>query len=60
MLAQDIAVLLKFSLQTEPRVLSKDLAGGLFLSPAEISNSLHRSKKAAWSVVMGRGVRRIG
>jgi hypothetical protein len=39
MLGQDIAVLLKLSLQEGPRVLSKKLADELFLSTAEISKS---------------------
>jgi hypothetical protein len=44
MVGQDIALLLKLTLQTGPRVLSKDLANQLFLSTAEISNSLRRCK----------------
>jgi hypothetical protein len=46
MLGQDIAVLLKLTLRTGPRVLSKDLASELFLSTAEISNSLRRCKES--------------
>lgn len=52
MVGHDIAVLLKLSLQPAGRVLSKDLAHDLFLSQAEISNSLRRSKRAGllyWS-----------
>ena len=52
MLGQDIAVLLKLSLQEGPRVLSKKLADELFLSTAEISKSLNRCKDSGllyWS-----------
>lgn len=46
MVGQDIAILLKLSLQKQPRVLSKQLASDLFLSAAEVSNSLRRSQAA--------------
>src|SRR5437899_1881687 len=46
MLGQDIAVLLKLTLRSGPRVLSKDLAKELFLSTAEISNSLRRCRES--------------
>jgi hypothetical protein len=52
MLGQDIAILLKLTQQKGPRVLSKQLASDLFLSPAEISNALHRCKDSGllyWS-----------
>jgi hypothetical protein len=42
MLGQDIALLLRLTLRPEPRVMSKKLASELFLSRAEISNSLQR------------------
>jgi hypothetical protein len=44
MLCQDIAVLLKLTLRTGPRILSKDLANELFLSTTEISTSLRRCR----------------
>jgi hypothetical protein len=46
MLGQDIALLLKLSLQEGPRVLSKNLAGEMFLSPSDVSKSLYRCKSA--------------
>jgi hypothetical protein len=46
MVGQDIVMLLKLSLQRESRVLSKKLANELFLSPSEISKSLHRCREA--------------
>jgi hypothetical protein len=52
MVGQDIAVLLKICLLEGPRILSKNLANELFLSPAEISNSLNRCKESGllyWS-----------
>jgi len=42
MLGQDVALLLKLCLLSGPRILSKTLAGELYLSPAEISMSLRR------------------
>jgi hypothetical protein len=44
MLGQDIALLLRLSLEEEPRILSKKLANELFLSPSEVSKSLYRCK----------------
>lgn len=44
MLGQDIAVLLKLSFREEPRVLSKKLAGELFISASEMSKSLSRCR----------------
>jgi hypothetical protein len=52
MLGQDIALLLKICLLEGPRILSKNLASELFLSPAEVSNSLNRCKESGllyWS-----------
>lgn len=52
MLGQDIALLLKLSLQSIGRPLSKDIAIEIFVSPSEISKSLHRCKSAGllyWS-----------
>ena len=53
MLAQDIAVLLKLSLaEGDSPVLSKTLSDELFIAPADISKSLHRSKNSGllyWS-----------
>src|ERR1700689_3612210 len=52
MLGQDIALLLKICLLEGPRTLSKSLASELFLSPAEVSNSLNRCKESGllyWS-----------
>ncbi|MGC2402470.1 MAG: hypothetical protein WA510_21930 [Acidobacteriaceae bacterium] len=52
MVGQDIALLLKICLFEGPKILSKKLADELFLSPAEISNSLKRSKDSGllyWS-----------
>jgi hypothetical protein len=52
MVGQDIALLLKICLLEGPKILSKRLAEELFLSPAEISNSLRRCKKSGllyWS-----------
>lgn len=52
MLGQDIAVLLKLSLQEGARVLSKKLAEELFLPPSEVSKSLNRCKDSGllyWS-----------
>jgi hypothetical protein len=46
MLGQDIAILLKLSLQTERRVLSTQLAAEIFLSPSEVSKALHRCKQS--------------
>jgi hypothetical protein len=43
MQGQDIALLLKLVIQTEPRTPSKDLAESLFISPSEVSKSLKRS-----------------
>lgn len=62
MLGQDIAILLKLSLQRDRRVLSKDLARELFLSPSEISNSLVRAKKASllYSTDLEKRVNRNG
>ena len=52
MLGQDIALLLKLSLQEGPRVLSKKLSEELFIPPSEISKSLYRCKDSGllyWS-----------
>ena len=52
MLGQDVALLLKLTLETEPRILSKKLASELFLSTAEISHSLRRCQNSGllyWS-----------
>jgi hypothetical protein len=46
MLGQDIAVLLKLSLQEGPRVMSKKLSQELFVPPSEISKSLYRCKES--------------
>jgi hypothetical protein len=46
MLGQDIAILLKLSLQGESRVLSKKLADEMFLSASEVSKSLYRCRDA--------------
>lgn len=43
MQGQDIAILLKLALHTEPRVPSTALASSLFISPSEVSKSLKRS-----------------
>ena len=45
MLGQDIAILLKLSLQLESRVLSKILAAVMFLSASEISKALYRCRE---------------
>jgi hypothetical protein len=42
MQGQDIALLLKLAIQTEPQVPSKDLAVSLFISPSEVSKALKR------------------
>jgi hypothetical protein len=62
MLGQDIALLLKLSLQEGPRVLSKKLASELFLSPSEVSKSLYRSKMQDYSTgpTWRKGVNRSG
>lgn len=39
---QDIALLLKLAIQSEPLVPSKDLAENLFVSPSEVSKALKR------------------
>lgn len=43
MQGQDIALLLKLAIQNESKILSKDLAESLYLSPSEVSKSLKRS-----------------
>jgi hypothetical protein len=52
MIGQDIPLLLKLCLLEGPKILSKQLAEELFLSPAEISKSLNRCKESGllyWS-----------
>jgi hypothetical protein len=52
MLGQDIAILLKICLLEGPKILSKELADELFLSPAEVSKSLNRCRDSGllyWS-----------
>jgi hypothetical protein len=52
MLSQDIALLLKVCLLEGPKILSKQLADELFLSPAEISKTLNRCRDSGllyWS-----------
>jgi hypothetical protein len=46
MQGQDIALLLKLAIQDESRVLSKNLAESLFISPSEVSKSLKRSAES--------------
>jgi len=43
---QDVAILLKIVLKQDEQWLNKDLSEELFISPAEISESLHRSAMA--------------
>src|ERR1700721_1079925 len=52
MVGQDIVILLKLCLLEGPKILAKKLAHELFLSPAEVSNSLNRCKDSGllyWS-----------
>ncbi len=42
MQGQDIALLLKLAIESDPSIPSKDLAAGLFISPSEISKALKR------------------
>jgi hypothetical protein len=52
MLGQDVALLLKLSLQGESRVLSKRLANEMFIAESEISKSLRRCRDSGllyWS-----------
>jgi hypothetical protein len=46
MLGQDIAILLKLSLQAEKKVPSTHLAAELSISPSEVSKALHRCKQS--------------
>jgi hypothetical protein len=46
MQGQDIALLLKLAIEDESRVLSKNLAESLFISPSEVSKSLKRSAES--------------
>ena len=53
MQGQDVALLLKLAVLKEPRVPSKELAAGLFVSPSEISKSLRRCVAADLLYVSG-------
>ncbi|QEE30635.1 winged helix-turn-helix domain-containing protein [Terriglobus albidus] len=58
MQGQDIALLLKLAMQRDPRMPSKDLADGLFISPSEVSKSLKRSAESGL-LHMAKGEKRV-
>ena len=53
MQGQDIALLLKLAIQSDPRVQTKRLAESLFVSPSEVSKAMKRCVNADLLYVSG-------